>query len=103
MEGISKERLLELFKEPGHTGLISENELRKECHELNPWLPIDENTPKDKRLLVYFTCGFIFIARYDGKSWEIEDRSGSDEYYYYGQPIRYQELPDNPELGDEND
>jgi len=30
------------------------DELISECKELNPWLPIDENTPKDRRLNLYW-------------------------------------------------
>ena len=52
-EGISKERLLEIAKAP----INKNNEelqfilrwlITTECAELDPWLPIDENTPKDK-------------------------------------------------------
>lgn len=96
---VSETRLKEISKNSSEeVALVINVLLQRECEELNPWLPIDENTPKNKRLLVDFTCGLVFIARFDGKFWEIEEGSSD----YYGQPIRYQELPDNQEPGDKN-
>ena len=48
MRGITEERLKDLFKEYSFIGFIL-----AECTELNAWQPIDENTPKDKNILVY--------------------------------------------------
>jgi len=64
-------------------------ELLSECTELNPWLPIDENTPKDRQLLSYFPeyknfkrCVRIDMFPVIGNS--------------FGQPTHYQELPPDP-------
>lgn len=67
MRGISEERLGELFKEYQHKFLSSQLEkmyephaimntlqvLLDECQELNQWQPIDENTPKDREIVVF--------------------------------------------------
>lgn len=34
--------------------------------ELNPWLPVDENTPKDRRLLLLFENGYGIVAACEG-------------------------------------
>ena len=56
MRGITEERLKKVFiklywstsdDQELFTALLSE------CTELNAWQPIDENTPKDKNILVY--------------------------------------------------
>lgn len=59
-EGISKERLLEIAIEThdsddtNHMVLSLFDYLIAECTELDHWLPIDENTPKDRRLNLYW-------------------------------------------------
>ena len=67
MRGITEERLRALFDDYQHKFLYSQLEkmyephaimnilhmLVDECTELNAWQPIDENTPKDKYILVY--------------------------------------------------
>lgn len=65
-------------------------EERKECKELNPWLPIDENTPKNRKILLYFPQVYGWdIAEWDHKlnCWK--------GYGFY-KPTHYQELPDDP-------
>ena len=57
MKGISEERLKALYGEyqtPMESNLILM--LLKGCEELNDWKPIDENTPKDRLILVYAPC-----------------------------------------------
>lgn len=58
MEGISKETLEDYHNIARSIGdLIRSQVIRdllSECKELDPWLPIDENTPKDKELLLYY-------------------------------------------------
>ena len=58
-EGIRKERLIEIAK----STINKNNEelqfilrwlITTECTELDPWLPIDENTPRDEELLLSF-------------------------------------------------
>ena len=57
-----------------------------QCTELNPWMPIDDNTPKDKYLLLY--------------SQDIEGLSkkfvGKLESAWCWKPTHWCELPDNP-------
>ena len=67
-------------------------ELLDECKEINPWLPIDENTPKDKELLLLFPK-----TDYDEK----EVISGTyktvlSTHTSLRIPTHYQELPDDP-------
>jgi len=59
MRGIREKELLELRDRlPNEVSLYNAgklamlNELITECHELNPWLPI-ENAPRDREILVY--------------------------------------------------
>ena len=32
------------------------------CHELDQWLPIDENTPKDEPVLLFYPCGVCAVC-----------------------------------------
>ena len=56
MRGITEESLRHVMKmhdmDDSKTSLIFSH-LCNECTELNAWQPIDENTPKDKYILVY--------------------------------------------------
>lgn len=54
-----------------NTSYITANDLLRvlinECTELNPWLPIDENTPKDRLILLFdISRGVIIGQWYDG-------------------------------------
>lgn len=86
--GISKERL-ELINSRGYSKdlQILLLDLIKECTELNPWLPIDENTPKDRSVLLY--------------SPDMENGCkqfvGNIESAWYWKPTHYQEIPGDPE------
>lgn len=51
MRGISEERLVEWAENHSYKREIAD--LLDECTELNPWIPIDENTPKDVEIVVY--------------------------------------------------
>ena len=56
MKGITEERLKEVFSKLYWSRNDEKelfNALLSECTELNAWQPIDENTPKDKNILVY--------------------------------------------------
>ena len=57
MEGIREETLSELFKKFYDDEAMRVDELEtllmSACKELDPWLPIDENTPKDRPIVVY--------------------------------------------------
>lgn len=87
-EGISKERLIEYRS----LRLDAEELLDRiidECTELDPWLPIDENTPKDRKLVFLFENGYISSGYWDSAydSWEtvmdvhIESLSGKITHY----------------------
>jgi hypothetical protein len=54
MRGITEEKLLKLRKKY-KSNIVYKliDYLIKECTELNAWQPIDENTPKDRNILVY--------------------------------------------------
>ena len=58
MEVISKATLLDLFKRFYDDEFMRVDELEtllmSACKELDPWLPIDENTPGDEELLLSF-------------------------------------------------
>jgi hypothetical protein len=50
--GITEEKLMELAIDPEYE-YVAIFKAIKECKELNPWMPIDENTPKNREILVY--------------------------------------------------
>ena len=57
MRGITEERLRHVMKmhdmDDSKTSLIFSH-LCNECTELNAWQPIDENTPKDKLIFLFY-------------------------------------------------
>jgi hypothetical protein len=67
-----------------------------ECKELNEWQPIDENTPKDRMILVLFESGIVVSGHWDSKynlfdtylDVYVEERSGKITHW--------QELPEDP-------
>ncbi|PTQ86934.1 hypothetical protein [Nitrosomonas ureae] len=67
MEGISKERLesqlkrisLQFDYDPTDRMIRMLKQLIMECTELNPWIPIDEDTPIDKELILYYPAGRV--------------------------------------------
>lgn len=87
MEGISKERLIEIQKEysnPMEWNLVSR--LISECTELNPWLPIaDAPIRKPIRVFAPLKEGF-------GGQKEIYLHHEDHKRFY----THYQELPENP-------
>jgi len=96
MEGISKDTLINIdpWAYDNQQDLL--NAILLQCKELNPWMPIDENTPKDRRLLFLFESGNISSGYWDATycAWEtimdvhIESLSGKITHY--------QELPPDP-------
>lgn len=89
-EGISKETILqELSGCPFPERVYELTRLLDKCKEINPWIPIDENTPKDRRLLLH--AGEPVIGWFDNikNVWRSTD---SKKLY----PTHYQELPDDP-------
>ena len=99
MRGITEESLKALFDDYQHKFLYSQLEkmyephaimnilhmLVDECTELNAWQPIDENTPKDRHVLLYgghVPCCQMFVGHANANwSWE---------------PTHWQELPEDP-------
>lgn len=89
MEGISKERLIELQSLTEANGSYSLQDLISECTELNPWLPINGNTTKDRKVLLYYPDSPYDDTRILGYAFE---RNG----FNCIKPTHYQELPDPP-------
>lgn len=97
MRGISEERLREVrdyYHSLGFNPQIDINELIAECKELNPWLPIDENTPKEGTFLVYMPEEKRkFQIAYFHKNVDI---IGNSFAFDLTKPTHYQELPAEP-------
>lgn len=89
--GVSKETL-EDWEQSGYEPTM--RTLLAECKELNPWLPIDENTPMDKNLLVYFDDGSTEVARNCDGTWLDNDNLDFD--YGATAPTHWQELSEDP-------
>ena len=98
MRGIDEESLEQLYKSANSEEIarLIKYLIRVECKELNPWLPIDGDTPKDKDILLW--CEFGQRIGY------IDAHDGLIRAYGLGivAPTHYQELPDDPEPGDKN-
>jgi len=62
-----------------------------ECDELNPWLPIDENTPKDIWLLLVDAAKDQYIGKFASEygKWYVD-------IGVHVIPTHYQELPEAP-------
>ena len=102
MRGISEETLIavreSLAAEELNTDVIDAL-ISLKVRELNQWLPIDENTPKDKWLQCWIEdLATQYILRFDTSrnSWI------DQELKKIMPPDLYQELPDDPEPGDKN-
>lgn len=65
-EGISKETLIRLMQDPNcdSSDYATYDYLLSLCTDLDPWLPIDENTPKDKELLLITKEYGVVIGKY---------------------------------------
>lgn len=63
-----------------------------ECKELDPWLPIDENTPKDRHIqLFYPSVDRQLIHKYCNRNaW------GLYVEFNYVHPTHYKLLPEDP-------
>lgn len=94
MKGITEERLKEVFSKL-YWSRNDEKELftalLSECTELNAWQPIDENTPKDKWLLVSDAANDIYIGRFASQygRWYVDIGINVA-------PTHWQELPEDP-------
>lgn len=88
MRGITEERLLDILRsyEPQRDTKASLMEkITSQCTELNPWQPIDENTPKDRCLLLYSPGIEGVSKKFVGKL----------ESCWYWNPTHWQELPED--------
>lgn len=91
MKVITEERLHAVLQQPATR---RNDELRlfllylinAECTELNPWQPIDENTTKDKFLLLYSPGIEGVSKKFVGKL----------ESCWYWNPTHFCELPEDP-------
>ncbi|ALQ51866.1 hypothetical protein [Nitrosomonas ureae] len=92
--GISKKVLLEYRR----LRLDSEellDRLINECVELNNWIPINENTPIDKELILYYPAGIVnhvFLPKIKLIGYHRPQLSSICR-----QPSHYQELSKDPE------
>lgn len=94
MEGISKEELLSINPWDYETQQDLLNAILLKCTELDPWLPIDENTPKDKSVLVKLDDNTCEVARLTEYGWMSND--GLDFDFGSDIPTYYKELPPDP-------
>ena len=92
MRGISEERLKQLIDNHQFDSFGElEESLLSECKELNPWLPIDNNTPPNRRLLLFYPGLGIHVGEM------LSDGNFCIEAYDMDTtPTHYQELPDAP-------
>ena len=99
MRGISEERLKEISANSNSdVRLVVNVLLQRECKELNPRLPIDENTPKNRRLSLYWPdTGWItgrWVQLNNTVGYFTHDLSRYDPPSV--KPTHYQELPETP-------
>lgn len=97
MKGITEERLRELLQDlpcGDEKYATLDYLLGRECKELNPWQPIDGNTPKDRQIVL----SYPELGAHDGcwivDSWycDLADLADSRE-----QPTHWQKLPEDQE------
>lgn len=88
-EGISKEYLEEKLLQAKKYNDVNTIDLLKylisQCKELDPWLTIDENTPRDRKILLYWP---MFINWEETILWRVYNPSAWTSY----KPTRYKLL-----------
>ena len=87
MRGITEERLRELLRNEPIPN--SWSEVLSQCTELNPWQPIDENTPRDRPLQLFYS-----ETKNQPKFQRIDSYYGKSEMCVT--PTHWQELPEDP-------
>ena len=97
MEGISKDKLLKLRNKP-HQDKETVGTLdwliNVHCQELNePWIPMDENVPNDRPILLFFrgNVNFQAISEYNHQTEQFAYQAFTEST-----PTHYKELPDDP-------
>ena len=91
MRGISEERLIDIFA--CYPLEAAEKIILQECQELQePWIPVDENTPRDRQIKIYDDgYGQVVVQ------WNAYFRCFTDPHgHKYLNPTHYQELPADP-------
>jgi len=88
--GISKEYLESIINEEKYGGLLSK--LISKCTELDPWIPIDGNTPRDKPLLLFVKYPKYIIEGSYNKDYE----EWHDITFAPIKPTHYKLLPEDP-------
>jgi hypothetical protein len=98
MIGISKERLIQIAYETHDSDdtniaiLSLLDMLINECQELAPWLPISENTPKDRYILIFdVVAKSKVVAKFDTAVGLYLDRGRVAVY-----ATHYKELSEDP-------
>ena len=93
-EGISKEDLLRLKETmPDGQSKLFIHLLIKKCTELDHWLPVDESTPKNRKLILYISDNkSTFTGRFNTskREWVLEGVLRSVI------PTHWKELPEDP-------
>lgn len=105
MIGISKKELIDFdpWKYDNQQDLL--NAILKECHELDPWLPI-EDAPRDRKIKAYNPFIGQYITRYTNGQWpcfgaselawmKISKEDGAS--IHYPQPTHYKEISEDPQ------
>ena len=75
MRGIPEERLKVIAAMPASVFEAPASEIinyliAKECHELQePWIPVDENTPRDRQIKIY-DAGYVYWTPYTPEAWK---------------------------------
>lgn len=69
------------------------NGLIKQCKEINNWIPINENTPNDRPILIFFdgTVKFQAISQFNE-----ETNQFAYQAFTECKPTHWQELPEAP-------
>jgi len=92
-EGISKNSLEEKLLQAKKYNDVHLIDLLKylisQCTELDPWIPIDENTPKDREILLYWP---MFINLEKTVLWKIYNPADWGMY----KPTHYKLLQEDP-------
>lgn len=80
MRGITEERLVELCDGTPNETI---DWIIRQCIELNPWMPIDKKTPRNRKILLFRKELGQFVSVYKKGSFRLE-------------PTLWQELPPDP-------
>lgn len=92
MRGISEEDAWSLYNGTyAKDGFIPKSMIIGRIKELNPWLPIDENTPKDRPLLIKGSEG-VDVGQWE-KPWDQDGIWVDNHGYIIDNATHYQELP----------